>query len=287
MSIDCWFDEVIREILCKGEDRETRSGKVKSVFNPPQFVSAPLYTGKFPIWSIKKTLFKKPLREGLFFLTGSTLVNDMPTDIRNTWWKPWTENNDDLGKFYGYQLRQKQGYFDQIRWLENEIKTNPFGRRHVISAFNNAEINETVLPSCHMSLWQFYVTKDGVMNMFAYSRSQDLLLGTPHNIVWAAQFLIMFSQSVGYHPGVLTYQMGDTHIYSDHLEQSESILNNLEDLEVFPEYEVKPEYKGLDIESLILRSEQNCENKNLGFDCPLILKNYYPVLKNLKLPLSA
>ena len=176
MNIDNWFDELIGEIYYEGENRETRSGKVKSIFAPSKFVSTPLFTGEFPIWSTKKTLFKKPLREGLFFLTGSTLVSDMPEDIRNTWWKPWTENNDDLGKFYGYQLRYKQGHFDQLRWLENEIKTNPFGRRHVISAFNNAEIGETVLPSCHMSLWQFYITKDGIMNMFAYQRKQHCAL---------------------------------------------------------------------------------------------------------------
>lgn len=287
MEVNDWFHQTLEDISTYGEDRDTRSGKVRSYFCPERFRSDPLWFGKFPLWSVKKNLFKKTLREGLFFLSGSTKVKDMPSDIAKTWWGPWTKDTDDLGRFYSYQLRKKEGYFDQIKYLEESIKTDPYGRRHIVSAFNNADIDKTCLPSCHMSYWQFYC-RSNELDMFAVQRSCDIFLGLGHNIAWAAQFLILLANSVGRLPGRLIYQPADTHYYLNHSEAAEKVLAVPKAQRISnPKWLLKPEYKDLSIDEVIYRSMKNCTNSRLGFDPPIMLKDYEPVLKDLELPLSA
>lgn len=270
--------------MFRGVDKETRSGVTRSIFAPEPYVSEPLWMGSFPLWTTKKCMFGKTLREGLFFLTGSTQVSDMPEDIRETWWRPWAEGNTDFGKFYGYQLRNRQGYFDQVGWLENELDRNPDSRRLVISAFNNAEIDSTVLPSCHMTTWQFYV-RGNEIDMFAHQRSGDLMLGVPHNIAWAAQFLILLANSTSFMPGRLTYVVGDCHIYKEHFEQARTILDSYEE-NLSPRWSMRPEYLGLSIDEVVVRAEKNCMDKRKGFEEPLELAEYRPKLTKMRFHLN-
>lgn len=284
LGLDKWFADVIEEIMFRGIDKETRSGVTRSIFAPAPYVSEPLWMGSFPLWTTKKCMFGKTLREGLFFLTGSTRVEDMPKDIRETWWKPWAENSRDFGKFYGYQLRKKNGRFDQVRWLENELEKNPDSRRLVISAFNNEEIEEAALPSCHITTWQFYV-RGNELDMFAHQRSGDLMLGIPHNVAWAAQFLILLANSTSFMPGRLTYVVGDCHIYEEHFEQAKVILDSYEE-RISPRWSLKPEYLGLSIDEVVVRAEQNCLDARKGFDVPIKLEGYKPKLTKMRFHLN-
>ena len=156
----------------------------------------------------------------LWFLNGDTNVKYLQ-DHGVRIWNEWADPNGDLGPIYGYQWRHWRTpdgkEIDQIANIVNALKNNPDSRRHIVSAWNPADVDDMALPPCH-TMFQFYVS-DGRLSCQLYQRSGDSFLGVPFNIASYALLTMMMAQVCGYKPGVFVHTLGDAHIYLNHLEQ--------------------------------------------------------------------
>src|SRR5690606_1285588 len=136
-----------------------------------------------------------------------------------TIWDEWADEQGDLGPVYGYQWRSWPAAdgrtIDQISELVRNLRTNPNSRRHIVSAWNVADIEQMKLPPCHC-LFQFYVA-DGKLSCQLYQRSADIFLGVPFNIASYALLTLMLAQVTGYQPGEFIHTLGDAHLYLNHL----------------------------------------------------------------------
>lgn len=204
----------IRHVLEHGETREDRTGTgTISVFGMQTRYD--MREG-FPLLTTKKVLFKAVVYELLWFLRGSTNINDDLTQ-HSPIWDAWADENGDLGPIYGHQWRNWDGKgIDQIQNAIDLIKTNPSSRRIIVSAWNVADIERMALPPCH-AMFQFYVSGDR-LDCQLYQRSADLALGVPFNIASYALLTQMIAHECGLHPGYFVHTMGDAHIYLNHVE---------------------------------------------------------------------
>jgi len=210
--------QLLQYILNHGVDKEDRTGTgTRSVFGYQMRFS--LSEG-FPLLTTKKVHLKSVIYELLWFLRGDTNVkylNSYGVSI----WDEWADGNGDLGPVYGKQWRSwgtaDGQQIDQIALLLKGLKENPDGRRHIISAWNVAEIDKMALPPCH-ALFQFYVAQ-GRLSCQLYQRSADVFLGVPFNIASYALLMLMVAQVCGYEPGDYIHTFGDVHIYKNHMEQ--------------------------------------------------------------------
>lgn len=174
----------------------------------------------FPCITTKKLHLKSIVHELLWFLQGDTNIKYLK-DNGVRIWDDWADENGDLGHVYGYQWRSwptpDGKSIDQIENLIDRLKNTPDSRRHIVSAWNVADIDHMALPPCH-SLFQFYVA-DNKLSCQLYQRSADLFLGVPFNIASYALLTLMVAQVTGYEPGDFIHTFGDAHIYLNHLEQ--------------------------------------------------------------------
>ncbi len=165
------------------------------------------------------------LRELLWFLKGSTNINDGLTEFTPIW-DAWADEKGELGPVYGKQWRRWNAVngreIDQIQAAIDMIKNNPDSRRIIVNAWNVGEIEQMALPPCHM-FFQFYVV-NGRLDCQLYQRSADIALGVPFNIASYAALLMMVAQECNLTPGIFTHTMGDAHIYLNHLEGLEEQL---------------------------------------------------------------
>ena len=180
----------------------------------------------FPCLTTKKLHLRSIIHELLWFLNGDTNIKYL-NDNGATIWDEWADpQTGDLGHVYGYQWRSwptpEGGHVDQIAQLVDSLRNNPDSRRHIVSAWNVADIPNMALPPCH-ALFQFYVA-DRRLSCQLYQRSADLFLGVPFNIASYALLTRMMAQVVGLEPGEFIHTLGDTHIYLNHLEQVETQL---------------------------------------------------------------
>lgn len=217
----------IEYILEHGESRKDRTGTgTISVFGMQ--TKYDLREG-FPLLTTKKVKFDGILRELLWFLRGSTNINDELAQYTPIW-NAWADEEGELGPIYGYQWRKwpkfeldqetnlyKKGHIDQIQNLIEQIKTNPTSRRLIVNAWNVSDLDKMALPPCHM-MFQFYVSGDGRLDLQLYQRSADMALGVPFNIASYSLLLMMVAQECNLTPGIFTHTFGDAHIYLDHLE---------------------------------------------------------------------
>lgn len=199
----------------------------------------------FPCLTTKKLHLRSIIHELLWFLSGDTNIkylNDNGVSIWDEWADPKT---GDLGHVYGYQWRSwptpNGGHIDQIKQLVESLKNNPDSRRHIVSAWNVADIPNMALPPCH-ALFQFYVA-DGKLSCQLYQRSADLFLGVPFNIASYALLTLMMAQVTGLEPGEFIHTLGDTHIYLNHLEQVETQLARTP--RALPTMQINPEVKDI------------------------------------------
>ena len=206
--------ELLQHILDHGEEKGDRTGTgTLSVFGAQ--AKYDLREG-FPLLTTKKVLFTGVVRELLWFLKGSTNINDDLTE-HTPIWDAWADESGDLGPIYGYQWRNWGGTgIDQITDVIEQIKTNPDSRRLIVSAWNPADIGKMALPPCH-AFFQFYVV-NGRLDCQLYQRSADVALGVPFNIASYALLLIMVAQECDLTPGVFTHTLGDAHLYLNHLD---------------------------------------------------------------------
>lgn len=225
--------DLVRYILENGERREDRTGTgTISVFGLQ--TKYDLREG-FPLLTTKKVKFDGVLRELLWFLRGSTNINDDLVQYTPIW-NAWADEDGELGPIYGYQWRRwprieidektgavSRGEVDQIAAVLDSIKNNPQSRRHIVSAWNVSDLDRMALPPCHM-MYQFYVSGDGRLDLQLYQRSADMALGVPFNIASYALLLMMVAKECRLTPGIFTHTFGDAHIYMDHLEGLEKQL---------------------------------------------------------------
>lgn len=199
----------------------------------------------FPCLTTKKLHLRSIIYELLWFLNGDTNIKYL-NDNGVTIWDEWADpKTGDLGHVYGYQWRSwpipEGGHIDQIKQLVESLKNNPDSRRHIVSAWNVADIPNMALPPCH-ALFQFYVA-DGKLSCQLYQRSADLFLGVPFNIASYALLTMMMAQVTGLEPGEFIHTLGDTHIYLNHLEQVETQLARTP--RALPTMRINPEVKDI------------------------------------------
>lgn len=182
----------------------------------------------FPLVTTKKMFLKGIIHELLWFLSGSTNIKYL-TDHNVHIWDEWADEHGELGPVYGSQWRSWPGpdgdTIDQISRLVHDIKSNPNSRRHIVSAWNVAEVDNMALPPCH-SLFQFYVA-DNKLSCQLYQRSADIFLGVPFNIASYALLTMMIAQVADLELGDFVHTFGDAHIYSNHLEQADKQLSRV------------------------------------------------------------
>ena len=218
--------ELIEDVLNNGERKGDRTGTgTIAIFGCQKKYD--LRQG-FPILTTKKVLFDAVVRELLWFLKGSTNINDGLKE-HTPIWNAWADERGELGPVYGYQWRkwekfvldEKTGactkeHVDQIKNVRDLLKTDPDSRRMIVSAWNVADLDRMALPPCHL-LFQFYVV-NGRLDCQLYQRSADLALGVPFNIASYALLMTMMAQECNLTPGILTHTLGDAHIYLNHVE---------------------------------------------------------------------
>lgn len=210
--------DLLTHVMDKGTDRGDRTGTgTRSVFGHQMRFD--LNDG-FPVLTTKRLHLRSIIHELLWFLKGETNIGYLK-DNGVSIWDEWADENGDLGPVYGAQWRSwptpDGGHIDQIANLVSGIVKNPNSRRHIVSAWNPAEVDSMALPPCHC-LFQFYVA-DGKLSCQLYQRSGDTFLGVPFNIASYALLTLMVAQVTGLKPGDFVHTLGDTHIYSDHFEQ--------------------------------------------------------------------
>lgn len=198
----------------------------------------------FPLVTTKKTFLKGIIHELLWFLSGSTNIKYL-TDHDVHIWDEWADEHGELGPVYGSQWRSwpgpDGGTIDQISRVVNDLKNNPDSRRHIVSAWNVAEVDDMALPPCH-SLFQFYVA-DGRLSCQLYQRSADIFLGVPFNIASYALLNMMIAQVVGLKVGDFVHTLGDAHLYTNHLEQTDKQLQR--DPRPLPSIHINPDVKDI------------------------------------------
>ena len=234
--------DLMRHIKENGVDKSDRTGTgTRSVFGYQMRFD--LNEG-FPCVTTKKLHLRSIIHELLWFLQGDTNIKYLQ-DNGVRIWDDWADENGDLGPVYGYQWRSwptpDGGHIDQITQLIDQIKNNPDSRRHIVSAWNVANVNDMALPPCH-SLFQFYVA-DGKLSCQLYQRSADVFLGVPFNIASYALLTMMVAQVCDLEYGDFVHTFGDAHLYSNHFEQVDLQLSRTP--KSLPTMAINPDVKSI------------------------------------------
>ena len=236
------YHELMQRVLNEGVKKEDRTGTgTISVFGHQMRFN--LAEG-FPLVTTKKCHMKSIVHELLWFLQGDSNIKYLK-DNGVSIWNEWADANGDLGHIYGYQWRSwpdyNGGFIDQISEAIETIKHNPDSRRIIVSAWNVADLNNMNLPPCH-AFFQFYVA-NGRLSLQLYQRSADTFLGVPFNIASYALLLQMVAQVTGLQTGDFVHTLGDTHIYTNHLEQVKLQLSR--EPRPLPQMKINPDIKDI------------------------------------------
>jgi thymidylate synthase len=215
--------DLLAHVLENGIDREDRTGTgTRGVFGYQMRFDL---SDGFPVLTTKKLHLRSIIYELLWFLKGDTNIRYLQEN-GVTIWDEWADENGDLGPVYGAQWRSWPApdgrHIDQIANLLNGLRENPYSRRHIVTAWNPAEIDGMALPPCHC-LFQFHVA-EGRLSCQLYQRSADIFLGVPFNIASYALLTMMIAQVTGLKPGDFVHTLGDAHLYKDHFDQAREQL---------------------------------------------------------------
>ncbi len=242
LSIMKQYLDLLERVCREGSTRSDRTGTgTKSIFGHQMRFN--LEDG-FPVLTTKKLHLKSIIHELLWFLMGETNIGYLK-DNGVSIWDEWADENGDLGPVYGSQWRSwptADGQtIDQIALLVEALKSNPHSRRHVVSAWNPAEVDNMALPPCHC-LFQFYVA-EGRLSCQLYQRSADIFLGVPFNIASYALLTQMMAQVTGFKPGDFVHSFGDAHLYLNHVEQAELQLSR--EPRPLPQMRINPDIRNI------------------------------------------
>jgi thymidylate synthase len=230
---------LLREVLADGASKTDRTGTgTLSVFGRQLRFGL----DRFPLLTTKKLHLKSILYELLWFLRGDTNVKWLQ-ERGVTIWDEWADEKGELGPVYGYQWRHwrtpEGREIDQIQQVISSLKRKPDSRRHLVTAWNPADVDRMALPPCH-ALFQFYVA-NGKLSCQMYQRSADLFLGVPFNIASYAALTLMVAQVTNLKPGEFVLTLGDAHLYLNHLEQAREQVRRTPKL--FPLMKLNPAVK--------------------------------------------
>lgn len=215
--------QFMQHVLDNGERKSDRTGTgTLSVFGYQMRFDL---SHGFPLLTTKKLHTKSIIHELLWMLRGETNIGYLK-DRGVSIWDEWADEEGELGPVYGAQWRSWQGAngksVDQMSWVVNEIQRNPHSRRHIVSAWQPAEIERMALPPCP-TLFQFYVSNGG-LSCQLYQRSADIFLGVPFNIASYSLLTMMIAQVTGFEAREFVHSFGDAHLYLNHLEQARTQL---------------------------------------------------------------
>lgn len=218
------YHDLLDHVLNTGVTRMDRTGTgTRSVFGYQMRFDL---TDGFPLVTTKKLHLRSIIHELLWFLAGDTNIAYLK-DNKVSIWDDWADENGELGPVYGRQWRSwatpSGESIDQIAKLLESLTQNPDSRRHIVSAWNPADVDAMALPPCHC-LFQFYVA-EGKLSCQLYQRSADIFLGVPFNIASYALLTHMIAQVVGLKVGDFVHTFGDAHLYLNHVEQAELQLS--------------------------------------------------------------
>ncbi|EME37790.1 MULTISPECIES: thymidylate synthase [Kocuria] len=217
------YEDLLREVMADGVHTSDRTGTgTRSVFG--RQIRYDLSQG-FPLLTTKRVHFRSVALELLWFLRGSSNVRWLQ-ERGVSIWDEWADADGELGPVYGVQWRSwpapDGSGIDQIARVVDSIRTNPYSRRHIVSAWNPAEVDQMALPPCH-ALFQFHVQPQqdgpGRLSCQLYQRSADMFLGVPFNIASYALLTHMIAQQTDLVPGDFVWTGGDVHVYDNHVEQ--------------------------------------------------------------------
>ena len=240
--------DLLQRILDEGVEKTDRTGTgTLSVFGHQMRFDL---SAGFPLVTTKKVHTRSVFGELLWFLRGDTNVKWLQ-DRGITIWDEWADDDGDLGPVYGYQWRSwptpDGRHVDQVARLVDGIRTNPDSRRHIVSAWNVADVDDMALPPCH-TLFQFYVAPSdsgpGRLSCQLYQRSADTFLGVPFNIASYALLTHMVAQVTGLEVGEFVHTMGDAHLYLNHVDQARLQLTR--DPRPLPRLVLNPDITELD-----------------------------------------
>jgi thymidylate synthase len=228
--------ELLRDVRSNGERRQTR-GELKSTGHRVDTFSVFGRQARFdlsgshPVVTTKRVPWKAIVHELLWFLRGDTTITYL-TDNKVTIWDEWAREGGDIGPGYGKQWRSWPTYdgatIDQIHKVIEDIRTDRFSRRLIVSAWNVAQLADMALPPCHI-LFQFYVGADDRLSCHMYQRSADIFLGVPFNIASYGLLTCMVAQVTGLKRGELIISFGDLHLYANLIEQADEQLSRQPD----------------------------------------------------------
>ncbi|MDC0131358.1 thymidylate synthase [Alphaproteobacteria bacterium] len=234
--------DLLDRVLRNGVKRDDRTGTgTLSVFGHQMRFD--LAKG-FPVLTTKKLHLKSIIHELLWFLSGDTNIAYLK-DNGVSIWDDWADENGDLGPVYGRQWRSWEtpggAHMDQITQLIGQLKNNPDSRRHIVTAWNPADVDDMALPPCHC-LFQFYVA-NGKLSCQLYQRSADIFLGVPFNIASYALLTQMIAQVCDLELGDFVHTLGDAHLYLNHIDQARLQLQRRPGL--LPSLQMNPDKKDL------------------------------------------
>ncbi len=235
--------DLLSHVIEHGSERSERTGTgTRSVFGYQMRFDL---SGGFPLLTTKRLHVRSIIYELLWFLRGQTNVGWLQENGVGIW-DHWADENGELGPVYGSQWRSwpdgRGGVIDQISLVVEGIKTNPNSRRHLVSAWNPAQLDQMALPPCHC-LFQFYVA-GGKLSCQLYQRSGDIFLGVPFNIASYALLTHMVAHVTGLEAGEFIHSLGDAHLYNNHVEQAELQLTRRP--KKLPELEIMNRRSSLD-----------------------------------------
>jgi thymidylate synthase len=221
MEVDKMFNDLIQVIKNHGQKIQTRNSEVL------RFTNIMTTFDKTPLVSVRRTAWKSALREMEWFLSGSSNIKDLHPSVHK-WWKPWASSGGYVHNNYSKQFRRfvsPMKQFDQVQHIIDGIKNHPYSRRNLLTTWNPVEMasEDTPITNCHHSLAQWFVNKDGTLDMTMIQRSADIVLGVPHNWIQTWAFLMWVAHKTGYKPGKLTWYGLDCHIYMNHLQMVDKI----------------------------------------------------------------
>lgn len=234
--------DLMQKVLNEGQEKSDRTGTgTLSIFGHQ--MEFDLSDG-FPLVTTKKVHLKSIVHELIWFLQGSTNISYLKENGVSIW-DEWADEKGDLGPVYGAQWRSwpdgNNGTIDQIQNLIQGIKTNPDSRRHIVSAWNPALVDEMALPPCH-SLFQFYIANEE-LSCQLYQRSADIFLGVPFNIASYALLTHMVAHVCNLKAGKFVHTFGDAHLYLNHLDQAKLQLSR--DTKILPQLKLNSEVKNI------------------------------------------
>jgi thymidylate synthase len=234
--------DLLKHVMENGDDRGDRTGTgTRSVFGYQMRFD--LSEG-FPVTTTKKLHLRSIIHELLWFLKGDTNIAYLKENGVSIW-DEWADEQGNLGPVYGAQWRSwpkpDGSHIDQIANLIEGLKVNPNSRRHIVSAWNPALVDDMALPPCH-TMFQFYVS-GGKLSCQLYQRSADIFLGVPFNIASYALLTMMVAQVTGLKVGDFVHTLGDAHIYSNHFEQAELQMSRTP--KALPTMRINPEVKSI------------------------------------------